>query len=328
MAFTYRVEDNFRSGIPQTVFQYGAGPFRGISCHWTAGAPGRYGALGTVQFLIDNASRNASYHEIWWWENKTFGVMRIVRPERASHSMNPTPPTWSPNTIVRNILGDKVGDPNRYSYSVSFAGMPVDMDRALTDPDFIAAATRRIRELQAQFKLGQSTLYTHGEGQPSTRYGWGTVLRPKIYAVMATPPAAEEPNMLLRQVQQDWTTKGRHEFWTQGPGLGEKKFCLDRTMIRTHFEEAIRGADGVLRTGSWRVFSINGEGLWIHRDFIDPQDNTRVPATGYGPVPSGDTAELERVIREQTNTIAGLKTDLGTSNERINQKNAKADELK
>src|SRR5688500_14540689 len=100
MAFTYRVEDNFRSGIPQTVFQYGAGPFRGISCHWTAGAPGRYGALGTVQFLIDNASRNASYHEIWWWENKTFGVMRIVRPERASHSMNPTPPTWSPNTIV------------------------------------------------------------------------------------------------------------------------------------------------------------------------------------------------------------------------------------
>lgn len=328
MAYTYRIEDNFRP-VPQTAFWGGRGPTKGIACHWTVGNPGRAGALGTVEFFLANPGLNASYHELWWWENNTFGVMRIVPPQNAAHSMNPG--AFNPNANTRRIMGDYVWDANRYAYAVSFAGNEAHLNAAMADPDFVAAAARRIKELQAQFAstISPDPLFGHYEIQPPpNKVDWGTVFSGKIYTVLKAPAAPKEPEMLLRQVQQDWMTRNTMEFWTEGPGLGEKKFFDTATRIRTHFEQVYEDANGVLRTGPWRVFSVNGEGLWIHRNFIDPIDNTRVPREGWGPVPSGDTAALQKVIDEQTAVIANQKTEIGTLSTRITRKNTKADELK
>jgi hypothetical protein len=100
------------------------------------------------------------------------------------------------------------------------------------------------------------------------------------------PAPAGVPNVLLRQVQQDWITKNGGEFWTGGPGMGEKKYFGNGVRIRSHFEEVAwfgRAPNRYLSSNKWRVISYNGEGLWIHRSFIDPVANTRIPATGYGP---------------------------------------------
>lgn len=331
MAYTYAVEDFFLAGIPQTAFLNGRGPTKGIACHWTVGNPGRAGAVATAYYFIQTASRNASYHEIWWWENKTFGVLRIVPPLNAAHSMNPA--SFAPNANTRRIMGDLVWDANRYAYAVSFAGSQSHLTAAMADPDFVAAAARRIKELQAQFAstLSPDPLFGHYEIQPPpNKVDWGTEFSGKIYSVLKAPVPVtpKEPEMLLRQVQQDWITKGTHEFWTEGPGLGEKKFFDGPAKIRSHFEQAIQTSNG-LNSGPWRVFSLNGEGLWIHRSFIDPVPDTRVPATGWGPVtPTADTGELDEKIRQQAQVIADQLTAIAERDRRLSAKDVKADELK
>jgi hypothetical protein len=147
-------------------------------------------------------SRNASYHEIWYWDaaSQTFGVLRIVPANRAAHSMNPAQPPWAPNALVREILGDKWWNPNSFSYAVSFAGMPADLVAAMRHPAFVLGAARRTRELLAQETTitHPRPLFNHGEGQPSTRYDWGTELRPAIYAALsgATLPDTGVPMQL------------------------------------------------------------------------------------------------------------------------------------
>ena len=322
MAYTYKIEDHFVAGIPQTAFIGGRGPTKGIAGHWTVGGTGRAGALGTVAYFINNPHLNASYHELWYWENKTFGVLRIVPPQNAAHSMNPA--AFNPNENTRRIMGEYVWDANRYAYAVSFCGSLSHLEAAMADSDFVAAAARRVKELQQQFAstISPNPLFGHYEIQPPpNKVDWGTVFSGKIYAALNVPASPEEPEMLLRQVQQDWTTKGTHEFWTEGPGLGEKKFFDGPTRIRTHFEE-FTGTT----SGAWRVFSYNGEGLWVHRNFIDPVPNSRIPAVGWGPVPSD--ASLQQTITQQAGVIAQHKTTISTLNSRITRKNAKADELK
>lgn len=311
MAYTYTIEDNFRP-VPQTAFVGGRGVTKGIACHWTVGNPGRAGALGTVDYFLANPGLNASYHELWWWENNTFGVMRIVPPQNAAHSMNPA--AFNPNDNTRRIMGTYVWDANRYAYAVSFAGMEHHLVEAMNDPDFIVAAARRIKELQSQFvsTLSSDPLFGHYEIQPPpNKIDWGTVFSGKIYEVL-NAPIIREPNMLLGQAQQKWTTKGTHEFWTKGPGLGDRKVFGGPSAITTMFEEVVIQADGSKNSGKWRVFPLNGEGLWIHRNFIDPVANSRVPVSGWGPPPASD---------DQSQLIAELQG-------RITAKNLKADELK
>lgn len=197
----YLVEEHYLAGIPQTALLGGL-PSRGISVHWTAGSPGRAGARGTAQFFVDRADRNASYHELWWWEaaTGTFGVLLIVRSTRAAHSMNPTPPPagpYAPNAEVRRILGDRVGDPNAASYAVSFAGMPADLAAAMRDPRFVAYATRRIRELLVSEDTIRDPrpLFNHGWAQPSTRYDAGEALIPAIYRALYPEAIDEMPDL-------------------------------------------------------------------------------------------------------------------------------------
>lgn len=97
-----------------------------------------------------------------------------------------------------------------------------------------------------------------------------------------TPTPTGVPNVLLRQVQQDWTTRNGGEFWTNGPGLGQKKFFNNGTRIRSHFEQVVPTSTGIT-SGQWRVVSYNGEGLWIHRNYITPISGTRRPSSGWGP---------------------------------------------
>lgn len=321
MAYAYKIEDDFRTGIPQTAFLNGAGPFRGISCHWTAGAPGYNGAKGTINFLVNNASRNASYHEIWWWENKTFGVIRIVRPDRASHSMNPTPPTWAPNALVKRILGDKVGDPNRYAYSVSFAGMPADMDKACADPDFLAAATRRTKELYAQFgSLSTDPLFNHGEGQPTTRYDWGTKLRPEIYKRLG----ADMVNEYIKRM--DKTRLG----WTVKLGAGAtartlpifNRFNYDDYKITTRTTASSQRVIGMVK----------GSNLTLADGTVfDPRTDWVITDSGSSGIVFWhirDATEFIDPLAKQTEVIAGLQTQLNVANTRLTRKDAKADELK
>lgn len=96
-----------------------------------------------------------------------------------------------------------------------------------------------------------------------------------------TPAPTGVPNVLLRRVQQDWLTRNGGEFWTNGPGLGQKKYFSNGSRVRSQFEQVVNTSGG-LNSGSWRVISFNGEGLWMHRNYLTPISGTRNPATGWG----------------------------------------------
>lgn len=206
---TYRVEQDFRRGVPQTILPRPLAP-TGIACHWTAGAPGEAGALGTIQFFIDRRDRNASYGELWWWDGRsgTFGVIEVVPGDRASHSLNPNRPPWEPNAEVRRILGARVWDPNAACYSISFAGMPADLAVAMADPAFVRYAARRIGELVGRYRasLADRPLFNHGWGQPSSRSDAGDRLIPAIYAALAAKED-DMPTPDREYVPQLWHVK-------------------------------------------------------------------------------------------------------------------------
>jgi hypothetical protein len=289
----------FLAGIPQTVLPFQFAP-RGIASHWTAGSPGRAGAVATALDFKNDPGRNASYHELHWWDasTRTFGVLQIVRGDRAAHSMNPNQPPpgqapserapWTPNALVKRILGDRWGDPNAYSYGVSFAGMPADLTAAMRDRRFIECEARRTRELMARYarSLAKRPLFNHGDGQPVDRRDWGPELRGAIYALIF--PEVDMKPVTLKPVQQDWHTGvGPHvasspsappggEFWTGGPELGERKWFVASVRVRTI---------AVTADGRWYLVAFGSEILWMHRNNLRPIAGTRIPATGFGPPP-------------------------------------------
>lgn len=323
----YVVEQDFRSGIPQTWLAGGLKP-RGLAGHWTAGAPGRRGALGTIRFFIDRADRNASYHEIWWFEAPdTFGVIEIVRADRASHSMNPNQPPngpWEPNARVRRILGDKWWNPNSFSYSMSFAGMPEDLAAAMKYPAFIAGAQRRTRELMARFagSLANDPLFNHGEGQPSTRRDWGTALRPAILGAML-PDTSYEGVDALNFVKYDpgtvrFDAGAAIRLRPGGVAAGEKPWItigptgyLCRTFIGWVRGEEYDGSD---LWGCYAVTSTDPDRLaFTHKvNVIGDVQPLALPASD-----SISLAEKEAEIAELKSRVSRLRNRLSEVKEKV-----------
>lgn len=279
MAYTYRVEKNYLPGIPQTKL---SSPLRpsGISMHWTAGAPGRAGALGTAQFFVDRADRNASYHILVYWENRIFGVMWIVPVVNAAHSMNPNVPPYDPNAEVRRILGTRVNDPNAACIAVSFCGMPVDLDKALADPDFLHGYRRLVGELSAISSMAPRPMFNHGWAQPSTRTDAGRL----IVAITGVTTIGDEMQF-WKPVQESWTTKSGTKFWD---GAGNEKVFTSVERITSIAESN----DGKLRLARY-----GDEILVVDRTGLTVVPGTRIPATGYGFAPP-PTPQIVEVVKE------------------------------
>lgn len=211
MSYSYRIEAIYRSDMPQTAFSAPIQP-RGIAGHWTVGGIGRAGALSTISFLAGTPTRNASYHEVWYWErvSRIFGVIRIVPARNAAHSMNPVQPPngpWNPVAEVKRILGDRWWDPNRYSYAAAYAGGPSDLALDLREPDFVDGCARRSRELLGELSgsLADRPLFTHAQGQPGNKTDWGSALTPLIYGELLTLPDTGVDPMPTRDfVPQLW----------------------------------------------------------------------------------------------------------------------------
>ncbi len=94
----------------------------------------------------------------------------------------------------------------------------------------------------------------------------------------AMPGGDDMEPVLLRSVIEQWWTRQdpNTEFWTGGPGLGEKKAFVGAQKVWSVGETV----DGV-----WRVIEINGELVWTVRKQLFPIAGTRSPKEGYGLVP-------------------------------------------
>ena len=180
---TYSVTTDYRAGMPKT--SKNGLPVKLIACHDTEGGTGITGARGTISYLISvAATRSASYHEIWSYDEPldAFNVIRIVPPTHCSHSLNPVPPpdgSYQPDPWVVHSLGDGWKDPNQGVYAVSIAGHVSDVDRYSANAKFVAHALQRIGELRAEFPA-MVGLAEHFRFNPSTRTDWGKLLTPKL----------------------------------------------------------------------------------------------------------------------------------------------------
>lgn len=276
MTYRYVVETDYRADIPSTGVPGGLQP-RGIVEHWTAGAPGRAGALATTRFFVEERERNASYHALVWWEPGTLGVRWIVPPSRASHSMNPArPPSgpYDPTPEVRRILGDRWADPNGVSLAVAFCGMPADLAAALRDPAFRAGYGRFHRELMQTTSLADRPLFNHGWAQPSTRSDAGDALIPAIYALLAEPAPEDDMDLAVAKHQRYKVVRIRggatlyrtpagsevHFQVPAGPGFDAELFLelSGRFLCRRLGADGafFVGADGIDRTLPFRTFEL------------------------------------------------------------------------
>lgn len=298
MAYTYKVETMYDNRIPQTALLN----FKptGIAMHWTAGGTGWQGAIDTRQFFMDTAAqRNASYHCLVYWEEstRTFGIIWIVAPTIAAHSIAPQPASiggsYDPNAEVQRILGVKVKDPNAGCLAVSFCGMPADLDAALNDPDVVLGFKKLIGELTVIPSMVVNPLFNHGWAQPTTRYDAGDRLIPLIYGEVPTTIPVEDDMLFWQPVQQDWTTFDGTVFYD---GAGNKKFFTDVETVRSIAESSdgrwrlVKYGDGELLMVDARTSRKEGPGL-------APIDGTRVPVSGFGfPPPETTTVEVVKEV--------------------------------
>lgn len=313
MAYTYKIVNDYRTGMPQTPTGQ-VGPFLMVALHDTEGGVGVPGALGTIQFLIDRADRNASYHEIWAWNESTkaFTVFRIVPITSAAHSVYPVPPPdgpYEPDAIVRAALGARVNDPNRVIYAVSIAGKVGDVNRWSGDPDFVAACKRRLLEIKNE--LGVSKMGEHFRMQPSNRSDWGRMLTPALTGTGVW-------SMLFKPVLQRWNTKVGAGFYVDGPGVGLRKTFSVATEVTSIAES---------EDFKWRILAWGNELLFAERAGLVPIEGTRNPPSGWGPpvlttktveVPTGitqaevDAAEAAAFAEGKTEGVKVEKSRLRT----------------
>ena len=177
-----KVEENYLSGIPQTILQ--VFPSTGVGWHWSAGANGRAGWQGTINHLINTRyTVNASYHGGFWHEHdtETTVVQWIVQRNRAAHSVNPaecwkyhaTKPRATQDARfaeVRRILGAKAADPNAGMLALAYAGMPNDLERDLACPIFRADVQNLAKQLVDIPVVIDRPHFGHGWIQPISRY--------------------------------------------------------------------------------------------------------------------------------------------------------------
>jgi len=201
-----------QSGLPAT--SRGAnGPFRAVACHDTEGETGEQGAWNTLSWMIATAAaRNASYHELWAFDESGGELLAIVAIPltHASHSIAPQPfnletgeRLYDPDAQVRAALGDRVHDPNMWVYAVSIAGKVADCTRYARNASFVAAARQRLEQLKAA-GVNTAALLEHARFNPHTRSDWGQSLVAALTSTrmedddMPTPTMSFKPEM--------WTT--------------------------------------------------------------------------------------------------------------------------
>lgn len=201
-----------QSGLPATS-RGGNGPFRAVACHDTEGETGEQGAWNTLSWMVATAAeRNASYHEVWAFDEHAGEVLAIVAIPftHASHSIAPQPfnletgqRLYDPDAQVRAALGSGVQDPNMWVYAVSIAGKVADCMRYATNGSFIAAARQRLDQLTAA-GVNTAALLEHARFNPHTRTDWGQSLVTALRSThmesdpMPTPTMSFKPEM--------WTT--------------------------------------------------------------------------------------------------------------------------
>lgn len=201
---TYRVVTDYRAGMPKTAKD--GKPYRLIACHWTAGATGYQGAVGTLAYMLSSAAqRNASYHELWSYESGNFTAIRIVDPRSCAHSLNPQQPPngpYDPDAWVREALGANWWDPNQGVYAVSVAGAAAACTRYATDERFIKYAQRRIAEIRAEIP-GLVGLAEHSRFQ-NNKADWGPELTPALggHRFTSLPDTAAENPMTDEDCQR------------------------------------------------------------------------------------------------------------------------------
>lgn len=198
-----------QSGLPAT--SRGAnGPFRAVACHDTEGETGEQGAWNTLSWMVATAAdRNASYHEVWAFDESAGELLALVviPLTHASHSIAPQPfdletgtRLYDPDAQVRAALGDRVHDPNMWVYAVSIAGKVADCTRYARNASFLAAARQRLEQLSAA-GVTTAALLEHARFNPHTRSDWGQSL-----VTALTTEIDPMPTPTLRFKPEMWTT--------------------------------------------------------------------------------------------------------------------------
>ncbi len=304
-----KYEINHAAGVPQTIVS-GFAP-RGLVWHWTAGAVGRAGALGTIQHFINTRTTvNASYAILFWHEHQASlacitVAMEIVPLNRASHSMAPTqtfvPKTGSAREVARFAEVHRIltrdSDPNADVISASFCGMPADLAAAVKCPTFVAD----VRALAARLKAAVPTLdakphFGHGWIQPITRYetdittgGADLLIGPVLY-----PPTAEEGDdvIIFRNpiVTQTWDTIPNARAFTRPDGTTGFFTSVER--VKTVAEFTKNGIDMRLID-----YGPNHEALTIQRAGLT-NPGTRIVGSPEG----ADDATMAAAIKAAVDT--------------------------
>lgn len=252
---SYAVQTDYRSDMPRTA-KNGL-PWKLIACHDTEGGTGLLGAQGTINFLVNNAgTRNASYHELWWYAEASdgFGVIRIVPTTHCSHSLNPNPPPngpYEPDAWVRAGLGDGWRDPNQGVYAVSIAGRVSDVDRYSLNPKFVGHALRRIGEIRAEI-AGIEGLAEHFRFNPSTRTDWGRLLTAKLGGLDFT---ASLPDTALSG--GDPMLLARYQAWKAGPSGTVIHDAVNGSPLFTVKAGTLLSTSGETPDGQWRQVAVS-----------------------------------------------------------------------
>lgn len=201
-----------QNGLPATS-RGGNGPFRAVACHDTEGETGEQGAWNTLSWMIATAAaRNASYHEVWAFDEGSGELLAIVAVPltHAAHSIAPQPfdlqtgkRLYDPDAQVRAALGDRVHDPNMWVYAVSIAGKVADCTRYARNASFVAAARQRLEQLKAA-GVNTEALLEHARFNPHTRSDWGQSL---VRALTSTRMEDDMPTPTMRFKPEMWTTR-------------------------------------------------------------------------------------------------------------------------
>lgn len=226
-------------------------PYTLIACHDTEGAPGAQGAWDTASWMHATAAqRNASYHEIWGWDDPVLTVLRLVEPSRAAHSIAPQPispdsglPLYAPDAWVREQLtaGGNEWDPNQGSYAVAIAGSVAYVDALALSPRFLAAARARfdrIRDL-----TGTRARAEHFRYNPRTRSDWGRRMMAALGGLLipdeVLPVFSDVPATRTERGAIEWAARERLMVGT-GPGKFSPDVPLTRAQLAVILHRLVR----------------------------------------------------------------------------------------